>query len=61
MLRENSYHSLLLGNTLGRDYHYENWKDLIEHVSIHKLNYRKVDEVMKNQNGYYWHIVNQES
>lgn len=59
MPRENSYHSLLLGNALGRDYHEENWRDLIEHVSIHKLNYRKTEEAMKNKNGYYWHIVNQ--
>lgn len=59
MPRENSYHSLLLGNALGRTYREEDWKELIEHVSIHKLNYRKADEVMKNQNGYYWHIVNQ--
>ena len=57
MPRENSYHSLLLGNALGRTYREEDWKELIEHVSIHKLNYRKVEEVMKNKNGYYWHIV----
>ncbi len=59
MPRENSYHSILLGNALGRDYREEDWKDLIAHVSIHKMNYRKADEAMKNRNGYYWHIVNQ--
>ena len=56
---ENSYHSLLLGNALGRAYREEDWEELIEHVSIHKLNYRKAEEAMKNKNGYYWHIVNQ--
>lgn len=58
MPRENSYHSILLGGALGRDYREEDWKELIEHVSIHKLNYRKADEAMKNKNGYCWHIVN---
>ena len=57
MPRENSYHSLLLGNALGHDYHEENWKDLVEHVSIHKLNYRKADEASMNKKGYYWHIA----
>lgn len=56
MPRENSYHSLLLGNALGREFCEEAWNDLIEHVSIHKMNYRKADEAMKNKNGYYWHI-----
>ena len=57
MPRENSYHSLLLGNALGRDYREDDWKALIEHVSIHKLNYRKTDEAMRNENSYCSHII----
>ncbi|WP_167639552.1 capsular polysaccharide synthesis protein [Segatella hominis] len=57
MPRENSYHSILLGDALGRTFHQEQWRDLINHVSIHKLNYRKVGEVSKNPRGYYWYIV----
>lgn len=51
-------HSILLGDALGRTFHQEQWQqDLINHVSIHTLNYRKVGEVSKNANGYYWHIL----
>ena len=57
MPRENSYHSILLGDALGRTFHQEQWQDLIDHVSIHKLNYRKVGEVSKNSKGYYWYIM----
>lgn len=57
MPRENSYHSILLGDALGRTFHQEEWKDLIDHVSIHKLNYRKINEVCKNPKGYYWYIL----
>lgn len=57
MPRENSYHSILLGDALGRTFRQEEWKDLIDHVSIHKLNYRKIDEVCKNPKGYYWYIL----
>ena len=57
MPRENSYHSILLGDALGRTFHQEQWQDLIDHVSFHKLNYRKVGEVSKYGNGYYWHII----
>lgn len=58
MPRENSYHSILLGDALGRTFREEDWKDLIDHVSIHKMNYRKAEEASVNKNGYYWHIVN---
>lgn len=57
MPRENSYHSILLGDALGRTFHQEQWQDLIDHVSFHKLNYRKVGEVSRNPKGYYWHIM----
>ena len=57
MPRENSYHSLLLGNALGRTYREEAWKELIEHVSIHKLNYRNTGEAMRNENSYCSHII----
>lgn len=35
MPREDSYHSILLGDALGRTFHQEQWQDLIDHVSIH--------------------------
>ena len=44
MPRENSYNSLLLGSAIGSDFCESDWKKLIEHVSIHKLNYRKAEE-----------------
>ncbi len=58
MPRENSYHSILLGDALGRTFREEDWKDLVEHVSIHKMNYRKAEQASVNKNGYYWHVVN---
>lgn len=58
MPRENSFHSLLLGNALGRTYREKDWQELIEHVSIHKLNYRKAEEAKKNPKGYYNYIIN---
>ncbi len=57
MPRENSFHSLLLGRALGKDFKENDWNELVEHVSIHKLNYRKAAEASKNLNGYYWRIV----
>ena len=57
MPRENSYHSILLGDALGRTFNQKQWQDLIDHVSIHKLNYRKAEMVSKNPRGYYWHIM----
>ena len=57
MPRENSYHSILLGDALGRTFYQEQWQDLIDHVSIHKLNYRKVEMASKNPRGYYWHVM----
>ena len=57
MPRENSYHSILLGDALGRTFHQEQWQDLIDHVSFHKLNYRKVGEVSNNPRVYYLYIM----
>lgn len=57
MPRENSYHGILLGAALGRTFHQEQWQDLIDYVSIHKLNYRKVEMASKNPMGYYWHVM----
>ncbi len=57
MPRENSFHSLLLGDALGKDFHEDDWNELVAHVSLHKLNYRKASEVSKNPNGYYWRVV----
>lgn len=36
----------------------KDWQELIEHVSIHKLNYRKAEEAKKNPKGYYNYIIN---
>ena len=57
MPQENSFHSLLLGNALGRTYRENDWQELKEHVSIHKLNFRKAKEAMKNPKGYYNYIT----
>lgn len=60
MPREKSNHSILLGDALAKNYHEAAWQDLIAHVSIHKLNYRKAEEAMRNHNSYCCHIMNQE-
>ena len=57
MPRENSYHSLLLGRALAKDFNVADWNGLVSHVSIHKLNYRKAEVASRNKNGYYWRIV----
>ena len=59
MPRANSSHSILLGSALGKDYQEAAWQDLIAHVSIHKMNYRKVGEAMKNPNSYCNHLMNE--
>ena len=59
MPRANSNHSILLGSALGKDYQEAAWQDLIAHVSIHKMNYRKVGEAMENPNSYCNHIMNE--
>ncbi len=41
MPRENSRHSLLLAGALHELYDEGRWQDLVDHVSFHKLNYRK--------------------
>ena len=53
MPRENSFHSLFLGDALSRTYRQDAWQELVDHVAIHKLNYRKADEALKNPNSYY--------
>ncbi len=57
MPRENSFHSLLLGEALDNDFREDDWNELVAHVSLHKLNYRKASEVSKNKYGYYWRVV----
>lgn len=59
MPRANSNHSILLGAALASDFHEANWQDLIDHVSIHKMNYRKVGEAMMNPNSYCNHLMNE--
>ncbi len=58
MPRENSFHSLLLGNALANDFDEKKWSELVAHVSIHKLNYRKVEEALHNRNSYCAYLLN---
>lgn len=51
--RENSYHSIMLGSVLAKDYNYNWWNDVKTNVFLHKLNYRKADEAVKNPNSFY--------
>lgn len=53
MPRENSYHSIMLGNVLAKDYNEDWWNDVKAHVFLHKLNYRKADEAAKNPHSFY--------
>ena len=57
MPKLNSRYCFLLGNSLKMDFDKGAWDDLIAHVSIHKLNYRKAEEASRNNNGYYWHVL----
>lgn len=52
MPRENSFHSLLLGQAFGRDFDAVAWDDLVTHVSFHKLGYRSVARAMANPKSY---------
>ena len=53
MPRENSYHSIMLGNVLAKDYNEDWWNDIKAHVFLHKLNYRKANEAAKNPHSFY--------
>lgn len=57
MPKLNSRYCFLLGNSLKMDFDKGAWDDLIAHVGIHKLNYRKAEEASRNNNGYYWHVL----
>ncbi len=61
MPRENSFHSLLLGRALTKNFNAADWNELLAHVSLHKLNYRKAEEAGRNKNGYYWRVVREQS
>ena len=58
--RCNSTHSVMLGASLGKDFDEAAWKDLTDHVSFHKLNFRKADEAARNPKSYYNFIVKNE-
>ena len=60
MPRCNNTHSVLLGASLGRDFDKAAWKDLTDHVSFHKLNFRKSEEAALNPRSYYNFIVKYE-
>ena len=53
MPKLNSRYSFFLGDALSRTYSQEAWQELVDHVAIHKLNYRKADEARKNPQSYY--------
>lgn len=57
MPKMNSRYCLMLGNCLYADYNELAWRDLIAHVGIHKLNYRKTEEAMKNCHSYCEYIL----
>ena len=53
MPKLNSRYSFFLGDALSRTYSQEAWQELVDHVAIHKLNYRKAEEAQKNPQSYY--------
>lgn len=53
MPKLNSRYSFFLGDALSRAYSQEAWQELVDHVAIHKLNYRKAEEAQKNPLSYY--------
>ena len=53
MPKLNSRYSFFLGDALSRTYSQEAWQELVDHVAIHKLNYRKAEEAQKNPLSYY--------
>lgn len=60
MPRGNSYHSIMLGSQLDKDFNEEWWKELTEHVCFHKMNYRKENLAKANPNCYWNHILDNE-
>lgn len=57
MPRENSRHSLLLGRALAQRFDGKAWEELLEHVSIHKLNFRKAAAAERIADSYCRHIL----
>lgn len=53
MPRENSFHSIMLGNVLDKDFNNEWWEEVKAHVFIHKLNYRKANVAKANPRSFY--------
>ena len=53
MPHENSYHSIMLGYVLAKDYNEDWWNNVKDHVFLHKLNYRKAGEATKNLHSFY--------
>ena len=58
MPRGNSYHCIILGDLLAKDFDASAWKDLTEHVCFHKLNFRKANNAARNPNSFYKKIFN---
>lgn len=58
MPRGNSYHCIILGDLLAKDFDAAVWKDLTEHVCFHKLNFRKANDAARNPNSFYSRTFN---
>lgn len=53
MPRENSYHGIMLGSVLAKDFNKEWWDDVKAHVFLHKLDYRHEKEASSNPSSFY--------
>lgn len=57
MPKINSRFSMLLGDALARTWRAGDWDDLVAHVAIHKVNFRKVEWASENPDGYGSYIL----
>lgn len=57
MPKGNSYHSIMLGDCLAKDFDEAWWKELTTHVCFHKMNYRKEAQAKADPNSYWNHVV----
>ncbi len=53
----NSRFSMFLGDAFAQTWYAEDWEDLVAHVAIHKVNFRKVEWASKNPDGYCSYIL----
>lgn len=57
MPRGNSYPCLILQEHLDHDWDEAWWKDLTEHVCLHKMNFRKQGPALKNDKSFLNHLM----